>query len=474
MTAAILSARAPRRANSRLDERESPLIDPSPAVLADLMIAALVQPGGGTLSLDPSGDCSTLVLRRGNTTVARLTAPADTAAAAIGRLARMAGLDPLTERGSVIETRTARLSVRTSRKETPSEILVTLGTTSLGLSAELRLLSLHGSPVAARPLAQMKRCTTCGAYQAPGRSRCEADGGALREIWDDAKPGGTIGAYRLGALLGEGATGEVFAAEHAFIERKVAIKVLRASVAKDAAFESRFQLEALATSRLRHPSIVEVTDYGVLASGSPFIVMERIAGESLDRRLEGSGALEPRAALAIARASAIALAAAHAGGVIHNDFKPSNVILLPSSSDEAPRLKIVDFGAASFAGAKAETDDGMLVGTSAYMAPERIDGESSDGRSDCYSAGVMLHRMIAGALPFDATEQLAMFLAHLTATPKPLTSPYGALPSRVARVVSRALEKKPSERYQTMGEMILDIDRALEALDNRGWRRWIP
>jgi hypothetical protein len=82
--------------------------------------------------------------------------------------------------------------------------------------------------------------------------------------------------------------------------------------------------------------------------------------------------------------------------------------------------------------------------------------------------------MIAGALPFDAKEQLAMFLAHLTAPPKALTSPYGALPSRVVRVVSRALEKKPSERYQTMEEMILDIDRALESLASRGWRRWIP
>ena len=447
----------------------SPPVAVAPAVLADLMVTALLGPGGGLVSLDPDGDSALLALRRGNATMAQLTISGDVAAGAIGRLARMAGLDPLTERGSATETRAARLTVRVGSDF--AEILVTIGATSLGMSAELRLLSLRGRAIEHHPLAQLKRCATCGAYQPSLRQRCEVDGGLLRELRDDPTPGGTIGVYCLRSLLGEGAMGQVFAAEHALIERSVAIKVLRARMATDPALESRFLFEARATSRLRHPNVVEVTDYGVLASGSPFIVMERLEGESLERHIANGRALEPRAALRIARMTALGLGAAHDGGVIHNDLKPSNVILLRDSSDEAPRLKIIDFGAASLAGVE---DDGVVVGTAAYMAPERICGDPSDVRSDSYSLGVMLYRMLSGTLPFDTEDSTAMFAAHVNNTPKPLTSPLGALPARVVRVVTRALEKKPSERYQTMKQMIVDIDLALASLEAVGWRRWLP
>lgn len=277
--------------------------------------------------------------------------------------------------------------------------------------------------------------------------------------------------YRLLSKLGEGATGEVFAAEHALIERRVAIKVLRARMASEPAYASRFLFEARAASRVHHPNLVEVTDYGVLASGSPFIVMQHLDGDSLERRLDSARALEPAVALRIARAVALGLGAAHDGGVIHNDLKPSNVIVLRGSKDDAPELKIVDFGAASLVGAK---DDGIVVGTAAYMAPERVIGESSDARSDAYSLGVMIHRMVSGALPFDEKDSQAMFLAHVHKAPKPLTSPSGVLPSRIVRLVARALEKKPSERYQTMKQMVVDIDQALGSLDAVGWRRWLP
>ena len=443
--------------------------DASPAVLADLMIAALLGPRGGVVSLDPDGDSAALVVRRGNTTAARLATSGDVAAAAIGRLARMAGLDPLTERGSPTEPRAARVAVKIGGDA--AEVLVTIGATSLGMFAELRLLLLQGRAVEHGPVAQLKRCVTCSAYQPPLRQRCEKDGGVLREVWDDPKPGGTLGAYLLGSLLGEGAVGEVYAAEHAFIERRVAIKVLRARLATEPAIESQFLFEARATSRLRHPNVVEVTDYGVLANGSPFIVMERLDGESLDKRLAQGKALEPRLALRIARATALGLSAAHDRGVIHNDLKPSNVILLRNTSDDAVGLKVIDFGAASPTGAE---DDGVVLGTAAYMAPERISGDASDVRSDTYSLGVMLHRMLSGELPFDADDAIAMFLAHLSKAPKPLTIPLGVLPSRVVHIVARALQKKPSERYQTMTHMILDLDHALESFDTSGWRKWLP
>ncbi len=459
-------------APSPLDVRPPARFEGSPAVLADLMIAALLGPGGGMVSLDPDGgpesDRAVLALRLGNATAARLTVAGDVAAAAIGRLARMAGLDPLTETDSPTETRTARIAVRVGPD--PAEILVTLGATASGLVAELRLLLLHGKAVEVRPLPQLKRCATCGAFQPPLRQRCEVDGGALREVWDEPRPGGTLGVYHLRAFLGEGGMGEVFSAEHAFIGRQVAIKVLRARMAADPALEARFLFEARATSRLRHPNVVEVTDYGVLPSGLAFIVMERLQGEPLERRIAHGKALEPRAALRIARATALGLGAAHDGGVIHNDLKPSNVFLLRDSTDEEPRLKIIDFGAASLTGSKDE----VVLGTAAYMAPERICGDPSDVRSDTYSLGVMLHRMLSGTLPFDAEDAPSMFIAHQTRMPQPLTSPLGVLPSRVVRVVTRALEKKPSERYQTMKHLIVDLDHALDSFDALGWRRWLP
>jgi len=450
------------------DARAPTPFDTTPAILADLMIASLLGPSGDTVSLDPDDESAILTLRLGNATAARLAVSADVAAAAIGRLARMAGLDPLTERDSPTETRTARMAIRAGGDA--AEVLVTIGATARGLVAEVRLLTLRGRAAEHRPRAQLRRCTVCGTFQPPLRQRCEIDDGALRDVWDEPKIGGTLGAYLLRSRLGEGAMGEVFAAEHALIGRQVAIKVMRARPAADPALESRFLFEARATSRLRHPNVVEVTDYGVLVSGSPFIVMERLQGESLEQRIAHGRALEPRAALRVARATALGLGAAHEGGVIHNDLKPSNVFLLSDSSDEAPRLKVIDFGAASLAGAQDE----VVLGTAAHMAPERISGEPSDVRSDAYSLGVMLYRLLSGGLPFDAEDAPAMFVAHATKTPKPLTSPHGVLPSRVVRVVMRALEKKPSERYQTMTHLIVDIDHALGSFDAPGWRRWLP
>jgi serine/threonine protein kinase len=432
------------------------------------MIAGVVGPGGGRASLDADGELASFSLRRGNATLASLAVPGDVAAATIARLAVACGLDPLVERDSLTAPHTARLHVRVGIGT--GEILVTLGTTARGMSLELHLLSFAGQAVEQRRLAQLKRCITCGAYQPTVRQRCENEGGALREVWDDPRPGGTVGIYRIHALLGQGGCGHVFAGEHALLERPVAIKVLLARLASDIAFESRFLLEARAASRLRHPNLVEVADYGVLQSGSPFLVMERLTGESLERRI-GRGPLTTDLALRITRAIALGLSAAHEGGVIHNDLKPSNVILLEGTPPEDPGVKVIDFGAASLAGAKG---DGVLVGTASYIAPERIDGGPSDARSDVYSLGILLYRMIRGTLPFEGSEATALFRAHLSRVPEPVTSPDGALPRRVVRLVMRALEKKPIERYQSMKEMIVDIDLALASLRGSAWQRWLP
>jgi serine/threonine-protein kinase len=432
------------------------------------MIASVVAHGGGVVSLDPEGLSAVVSLRRGNATVAEVVTSGDVAAAAVGRLARMAGLDALVELSSLVVPRAARFPVRLGKER--ADVLVTIGATPAGMHAEVRLMSIRGRPVESRSPAQLKRCVACGTFQPPMRVRCDLDGAALQEVWDEPSPGGTIGAYLVGAPLGEGAMGEVFAAEHALLERRVAIKILHADRATDPLFESRFLLEARAASRLHHPNVVEVTDYGVLASGSPYLVMERLEGESLERRLAREPALDPRLALRIARAVAEGLGAAHARGVIHNDLKPSNVFMVQGSTDDAPRVKVIDFGAASLAG---RLDDGMIVGTAGFMAPERITGDGCDARSDVYSLGVVLFRMIAGSLPFEGKDSRTLFAAQKGA-PRELRSPKGALSSRTVRLVMRALEKRPGERHQTMEQLIVEIDHALRALEAPAWRRWLP
>jgi serine/threonine-protein kinase len=217
---------------------------------------------------------------------------------------------------------------------------------------------------------------------------------------------------------------------------------------------------------------VEVTDFGLLATGQPYLVMERLSGADLADWLEKHGALPPVSALRIAREIALALEAAHAAGIVHNDLKPENVVLLDQSTAEAPRLKVVDFGASSLAGLPDE--DKSVFGTPAYMAPERIQLAYADGRADLYALGVMLHEMISGSQPFGGSTSEELLNAHLTTEPPLLTSPFGPLPPAVTRLVHRALRKQPNERHQSAAELLIELDRALDDLGRGEWRRWLP
>ena len=301
---------------------------------------------------------------------------------------------------------------------------------------------------------------------------CEVDQAEFVDLPDRAEPGGSVGAYKLEGVLGEGGMGVVLAGVHAFLGHAVAIKLMHRSIEDDPVVSRRFLAEARAAASIRHPNVVAVLDYGLLPDGRPFIVMERIDGESLERRLERDVRLEATAALLLARQIAAALAASHAHGVVHLDLKPANVILLDGSTDEAPRIKLIDFGAAARAG-RLE-DVALLVGTPAYMSPEHARGDPPDTRSDVYALGVMLFELLSGRRPFEYPDSWQTFRAHMLEPPPRIETATMPLPEAVQALVARALKKRPEERHQTADELIADIDVALRSTNRSAWLRWLP
>lgn len=436
----------------------------APDVLADLMVASALQSSADVITLHSSADGCVVSLTSAGRVLGKLEVPVEVGFAAAIRLALAAGLSPPVPQGGREGGGVARLEARVG--DHTGEIVVSMGTGSGGLDLELHPLVVHGRAPSRR--VYLKRCPQCGAFHPPQRTECD-DGGVLIDVEDDATVGGTIGTYRVSAIIGQGSMGTVFAAEHAFIRKLVAIKVLHPSLANDVAIVRRFLREARAASRLTHENVLEVTDFGVLGDGRPFMVMERLTGEPLDHRLELGGALPPRAALLVAREIAVALTAAHAAGVVHNDLKPSNIVLLDSSTDEAPRLKLVDFGAASLSGDTVEADE-LTIGTPHYMAPERVVGKAADERSDVYALGIMIFEMVTGQVPFTGGTNGAVMLAQVRHPVPRAESPFGPLPTRVARLLDRALSKNPGERQQSMPEMISELDAAIAVLSRRGWR----
>jgi hypothetical protein len=248
--------------------------------------------------------------------------------------------------------------------------------------------------------------------------------------------------FQLRERLGVGGTAVVWRARDEILERDVALKVLSVTAAPDPAKRERFRLEARAAAGLRHPHIVEIFDYGE-APGMPgeapvpYVVMELVDGRTLSDLL-ADGPLPWRTAATICSQVAAALAAAHAAGVVHRDVKPGNVMVT------ADGAKLVDFGISASAGSADETG-GELLGTPAYLAPERLDGGPVRPASDVYGVGLLLYRALAGRMPWQAASLTEVVRAHLHAEPGPLPSIDG-LPRAVTDVLRRCLAKCPDDR----------------------------
>jgi len=258
------------------------------------------------------------------------------------------------------------------------------------------------------------------------------------------------GRYTIIEELGRGGMGIVYKAEDIRLKRTVALKFLPPELTHIPEVKDRFMREAQAAAALDHPNICTVYEFDQ-AEGKAFISMAYIEGQSLRKKIE-SGPLELDEALRIALQAAQGLQIAHKKGIVHRDIKSANIMVT-----EDNQAKIMDFGLARMAGGTLITQEGMTMGTIAYMSPEQARGEEVDHRTDIWSLGVVLYEMFGGQLPFKGEQDQAVVYSILNKKPKPITDLRSEIPVSIEQVVNKALEKDPDKRYQNTEELLDDL-----------------
>jgi CheY-like chemotaxis protein len=278
--------------------------------------------------------------------------------------------------------------------------------------------------------------------------------------------------YEFMSILGEGGMGIVFKARHPELDRLVAIKMLLMAALKEEAVR-RFQLEAKMVSRLEHPGIASVFDFGTTEKGHSYMIMEFIPGRSLDVIIEQYCGLPLAPALDIAINVCTAMAHAHSKGILHRDLKPSNV-MMKEVAGSPPAPKILDFGCGKFRDLSAQqgislTQDGRVFGSPPYMSPEQVRGKPVDETSDIYSLGCVIYELLAGFPPFLGDNVSEVMFKHIEELPPPLAEarPDKSFPSDLEEIVAKALAKEPSQRYPSMA----DLKASLEKLKSSNFKQ---
>jgi serine/threonine protein kinase len=333
-------------------------------------------------------------------------------------------------------------------------------------------------------------CSQCGLEYASGEVFCPNDGARLSPKHDstgqaahrrsevDPLVGQLLGGrYKILRKIGEGGMGIVYEAEHVMIEKRVGLKVLREDFSSREDVVERFRQEAKSASRIGHPNIIDISDFGVTPQGANYFVMELLSGHDLATELEKKGPLSARRAIKLAVQCARALGAAHAKGIVHRDMKPENIFLLrrdvplagPSArfdDDGEDFVKIVDFGIAKMSDIETDgqpgrklTKTGMIFGTPEYMSPEQAGGKKLDHRVDVYAMGIILYELLTGRVPFVGDTFMGILTQHMfeTAAPIAAANPTAQVPPELERIVFRALAKNADERYQSMDELASDL-----------------
>jgi predicted Ser/Thr protein kinase len=268
------------------------------------------------------------------------------------------------------------------------------------------------------------------------------------------------GRYAIEKVLGEGGMGLVYKARHTTLGKSLAIKVLKAEVSKDAEIVQRFRQEAQSATSIGNHHIIDISDFGVLSDGSTYFVMEFLDGIALTKAIEPNKPLEARRTIHIAKQLCRALGAAHDIGIVHRDLKPDNVYLISRGGDK-DFVKVLDFGIAKVGGAKSKlTQVGQVFGTPHYMSPEQCAGTNVDKRTDVYALGVIMYEMASSRVPFDADNLMGILTKHLyeePIMPHELPPPVDVPPSLEA-VIMKCLAKKADVRYQSMQEVLADLE----------------
>jgi serine/threonine-protein kinase len=285
------------------------------------------------------------------------------------------------------------------------------------------------------------------------------------------------GRYRIDSVLGRGGMGTVYRAVQLATGRAVAIKTLLPELDESHEIRRRFEREAHATAFLQHPNLVDVFELGTTDSGSLFLAMELVDGDSVADLVE-RGPVHPRRTLVIARQALLGLGHAHQHGLVHRDMKPENIMLARAGKpgQEYEQVKLLDFGivkvlaeAAGIFGWDKLTSTGVTFGTPAYMPPEQALGRSVDGRADLYAMGVIIFEMLTGRTPFVSDDHIAMLRMHVSRPPPAVTDVAGDQPwctGAMERLVGGALAKQPGDRFADARAMADALERAFVSLDH--------
>jgi len=301
----------------------------------------------------------------------------------------------------------------------------------------------------------VKVCPVCGTEYGEEAAFCSRDRSPLRAASGESAQqliGQLVGErYQVERRLGVGGMGEVYLARHLLMGRLCALKLMAPDLSHDPDAVSRFNREASSASRISHPNVCTVYDFGLTAEGLVYLAMEYVEGRTLSELLAHEGPLPLSRAAGLLEQCAAGLAAAHELGIVHRDLKPDNIMVLSSGGRESEAIKLVDFGIAKAIegeGSERLTKSGFMVGTPEYMSPEQLAGDSVGVRSDQYSLALVFYRMLTGCLPFEGNSLQDTLVKRLTTAPRPLAlSRPGSYPEGLQAVMDRALSRDAQARY---------------------------